>query len=124
MIELKIEDYCHGCRDFEADTHYDYPEINSVSIFCEHRNKCASLKRYIERKTPVKTERPKRKSDLCNKCQYGHNGIGCRLITAEHYTDDICEGCDMYDTGTCKCVSVDSYATRCPYYKEAKNEQT
>lgn len=123
MINLEVEEYCHGCRDFESDTYYDYAgEINNISIFCKHKNKCAQLKKYIERNTPVKTERPMDNSDLCCKCQYGHNGTGCRLLTAEHYTDDICVGCTMNDNGFCKCVSVDIYEKTCPYFKEAKNE--
>ena len=49
MIKLEVEDYCHDCRDFEADTYYHCPEINSISIFCEHRNKCRAIKKYLDK---------------------------------------------------------------------------
>lgn len=123
MINLKVEEYCHGCRDFESDTHYDYAgEINNISIFCKHRNKCASLKRYIERETTFKTAITMGKTDICIRCQYGPNGTGCHLLTSEQYTDDTCKTCPMNDKGYCKCVSLEPYSKTCPYYKEIKND--
>lgn len=124
MINLKVEEYCHGCRDFESDTHYDYAgEINNISIFCKHRSKCANLKRYIDRKTTVKTDQVMSKVDLCVRCQYGPNGTGCHLLIDERYTDDICKDCHMSDDGRCKCISIDKYSKACPHYKEVERSE-
>ena len=117
MIHLKVEEYCHGCRDFEADTHYDFPEINSISIFCKHRNKCRALKNYIERQT-VKMQYHIKTEELCESCEYNFHA-GCH---GRH-----CDQCEMRDedAGHCYCITIDT-GEECPCYKEykeAKNEQ-
>lgn len=56
MIKLTVEDYCQNCPEFEADViktkAFCVDEvINHTTITCEHRDKCAQLKSYIERNT-------------------------------------------------------------------------
>lgn len=54
-IELKIEDYCQNCPDFEGEVH-KYPvcpmdsnvRYNNTVITCSHKNRCAAIKRYLE----------------------------------------------------------------------------
>lgn len=56
MIHLKVEDYCHGCSDFE-------PNVDKQSIFsddgfigtetkitCEHAARCAVIVRHLKEK--------------------------------------------------------------------------
>lgn len=132
MIHLEVEEYCHGCRDFESDTHYDcYGEINNISIFCKHKNKCAQLKKYIERNTP--TDAPKEnlgnpelsKEHQCQTCLYSFMGGGCKLLSGKVEAHKACDNCPMYIGSplNCKCATV-NINEPCPYYKEAKNEQT
>lgn len=63
MIILDIQEYCHDCRDFEADV--DKPERQTVGdtvvqtdtiIRCERRNRCASIKRYLELQAKFKAD--------------------------------------------------------------------
>lgn len=66
MIELKVEEYCHNCPDFEADVTkhggmrlYDYPwvpgesEVEVVGVHttvrCAHAARCRAVKRYLEK---------------------------------------------------------------------------
>lgn len=59
MIELRVEDYCHDCLDFSADV--KQPErlyagdevcatIGTTIVRCEYAKRCASIKRYLERR--------------------------------------------------------------------------
>lgn len=121
MIELRVEDYCQSCTDFEADVNKDYAgEFNRFVIFCKHRNKCMTLKNYIEGQTVKKTSQyPIKTKELCGSCEYNFYA-GCH---GRH-----CDQCEMRDkdTGHCYCITVDD-GEECPCYKEykeAKNERT
>ena len=119
MINLKVEEYCHGCRDFESDTHYDYAgEINNISIFCKHRSKCAQLKKYIEKttcKSPIKSV------ELCKTCGYYVRGTKCN--------GKECKGCPLYSESsdsifTCYCANLED-GSLCMHYapdKETEND--
>lgn len=58
MIKLEVEEYCHYCMDFEADV--KNPErvrmssgeigLGDTVVRCEYRNRCANIKRYLERR--------------------------------------------------------------------------
>ena len=61
-ITLKVEDYCQNCPEFEADvdktkeiafTHISFNEEVMISttttITCVHRDRCAELRKHIER---------------------------------------------------------------------------
>lgn len=54
MIDLKVEDYCHECPEFEADTRksalFADGEIVAAEcvIVCEHSAKCAHIKQFLE----------------------------------------------------------------------------
>lgn len=61
MIRIEVEDYCHSCRDFNADVaittrNFDRNEWTDTIIRCEHRNRCSGLVRYLERKLKSETE--------------------------------------------------------------------
>lgn len=56
MIELKVEEYCHDCPDFEPDVHKDkYVDaednlyLQRTTIRCEHAARCRAVKRYLEK---------------------------------------------------------------------------
>lgn len=55
MIQLKVEEYCHGCSEFEPDVqkvafpYHDVGYVYDFNVRCEHREKCAALKRYLEK---------------------------------------------------------------------------
>lgn len=54
MIELKVEEYCHECPEFEAETQKSYlsadGKIAAVEcvVVCEHAQKCRCIKRFWE----------------------------------------------------------------------------
>lgn len=65
MIELKVEEYCHDCPDFEADVikrggmtaHCDWPNGSELvvspsytTIHCAHAARCRAVKRYLEKR--------------------------------------------------------------------------
>lgn len=62
MIELKVEEYCHDCDEFEVDVvdsgileHFDMIgmtifTIHKFEVCCAHRKKCKMLKNYLEQK--------------------------------------------------------------------------
>ena len=58
MIRLNVEDYCQSCLDFnpEVTRPMRYSTLDGdlrlqsdTIIECEHRNRCAGIKRYLER---------------------------------------------------------------------------
>ena len=59
MIELKVEEYCHGCPDFnpEALTDNMYAGSSRADSFticvCKYRKRCAAIARMIEKKIAV-----------------------------------------------------------------------
>ena len=52
MINLKIEDYCQECPDFEAEvekiTFSDLPVKNDTLIRCKNRIRCLFLYKHLE----------------------------------------------------------------------------
>lgn len=57
MITLKVEPYCQDCMHFEADTRkecaYDLfggPHLVSITVSCEHRDKCKRIHAYLKEK--------------------------------------------------------------------------
>lgn len=60
-IKLQVEDYCQNCPEFEADVRKEKVFVNDRSdifnceiitettVTCEHRDKCAELRKHIER---------------------------------------------------------------------------
>ena len=59
MIRLEVEEYCHNCLDFYADvtppqrvltTNGDEFTFSDTVVRCEHRKRCAGIKRYLEQK--------------------------------------------------------------------------
>lgn len=64
MINVDVEDYCQMCMDFVPDVtkptkmfldNGDYFQSDTI-IRCEHRNRCAMIKRYLERQLKEKEE--------------------------------------------------------------------
>lgn len=53
LIKLDVEDYCHGCPEFEADTLKNWSE---VFIKCKHRHKCKNMYKYLKEKQNEKSE--------------------------------------------------------------------
>lgn len=61
-IKLEVEEYCHGCPDFEADvTGPERISHNGVDLMmtdtivrCEYRNRCRAIKRYLENRIKPK----------------------------------------------------------------------
>ena len=58
MIELKVENYCQNCPDFEAaqkkDSCYyedllERCEIVNITVYCEFAERCKAMKRYLEK---------------------------------------------------------------------------
>ena len=115
MIELKVEEYCHNCPEFEAVQH---TEFYNHKIVCVHSRKCASIKEHLE--NTHSTEEPEAKTDpiktadLCNRCAYCNCDYNC----------DACHLCGPTGRpGSCKCMFVEA-GEPCPYFKEARYEKT
>ena len=57
MIRLEVEEYCQACMDFSAfvtnPQRIRLPDgeigLGDTTVQCEHRRRCASIKRYLER---------------------------------------------------------------------------
>jgi hypothetical protein len=56
MIELKVEEYCNECPNFEADVKelraiefVGQVPIPNFMVMCAHRNRCSAMKRYLEK---------------------------------------------------------------------------
>ena len=58
MIELKIENYCQDCPDFEAAQKKDSfcyedllekREIVNITVYCEFAERCKAMKGYLEK---------------------------------------------------------------------------
>ena len=53
MIELKVDEYCHNCPEFEAQVDKVYrtykaePEVHTT-VTCEHRSKCECIRKCVE----------------------------------------------------------------------------
>ena len=56
MIHLDIEDYCHGCMDFEPCTDFTYLYENGVGrasdtkVFCAKCSRCERIVVHLKRK--------------------------------------------------------------------------
>ena len=57
MIRLAVEEYCHSCFDFAPDVMKPQKvriaegsevHLTDTIVQCEHRKRCASIKRYLE----------------------------------------------------------------------------
>lgn len=123
MIELKVEEYCHNCPDFEAVQH---TEFYNHKLVCMHARKCAAIKQHLENTQP-KLGFPIKTADLCAGCYYGFANRGCSRLGASLDDIDIaCDGCPNHIGGihNCACAAID-IGDPCPYYKhykEAKND--
>lgn len=60
MIRVDVENYCQSCLDFQSDVVRPiraYREGNGEAYWtdtivqCEHRKRCANIKRYLEQQT-------------------------------------------------------------------------
>ena len=56
MIELKVEDYCHGCPELvpdvdilQAEDFYANEQVYSTRITCKHNRRCAAIARHIRK---------------------------------------------------------------------------
>lgn len=73
MIRLDVQEYCHNCLDFEADVQAPEKQyiddltrfinnmdsnirISDAIVRCAHRNRCAAIKRYLEKEKEKKNE--------------------------------------------------------------------
>lgn len=63
MIELKVEEYCHNCPEFEADVDVDdfgYKTYNgyilhtNTTVKCEHAKRCQAIFEYFMKTYEVK----------------------------------------------------------------------
>ena len=56
MIQIEVEGYCQSCQDFCPDvtkaTKYYTADgeitLGDTTVRCEHRKRCAGIKRYLE----------------------------------------------------------------------------
>lgn len=57
MIRVEVEEYCHACLDFSPDVikpqrvrcvDGDNAAQSDTVIKCEHRKRCANIRRYLE----------------------------------------------------------------------------
>ena len=54
MIELKVEDYCHECTEFEAETRKGFLTADGTIVavecvvVCKNRQQCRYIKRFLE----------------------------------------------------------------------------
>lgn len=54
MIQLKVEEYCQYCPEFEADVEKNTFYSGNGAVFydttirCSHRERCNEIKKYIE----------------------------------------------------------------------------
>ena len=64
MIQLNVEEYCHQCRDFSPNVieptrvrsgDDKEPHWSDTIVQCEHRKRCAGLKRYLEQQMKGET---------------------------------------------------------------------
>ena len=65
MIRLEVEGYCQECLDFSPDVTTakrlfsidgeEYGNIGDTIVRCEHRKRCANIKRYLERQMKGET---------------------------------------------------------------------
>lgn len=69
MIELKVEEYCHDCPEFEANCNKDafvftdgrVHHCNTI-ITCEHAGRCAAMIKHLENAGQI----------VGQKCGQGH----------------------------------------------------
>ena len=139
MIELRVEDYCHDCPDFEPDCCKVYAngKIERVMVRCAYANRCRRITERLEKAVEDKYAQkavndsvaPVKTAELCDRCRYDmSNDLCCGR--------NDCITCEMrdkpesptYKNGMrgCYCLSI-NYGDACKYYtpiKEAKNEQT
>ena len=132
MIELKVEEYCHDCPEFEAHCNKDafvftngqVHHCNTI-ITCEHAGRCASIKNYLEKSTDDIKEAvrdsifPAKEESTCDACEYSWRHKCCKC-------DGNCsKTCEMYDheIKKCKCAQI-NWGQPCPYFKEYNNEKT
>lgn len=56
MIQLNVEEYCHGCSHFDPDVEKEsmyadnYFSHTETRIFCEHRKVCRHIMDYLKEK--------------------------------------------------------------------------
>ena len=98
MIELKVEDYCHDCPDFEPDCCKVFAngKIERIMVHCSYANRCRRITERLEKvvegkyaEKAVNDDRvaPVKTMELCNRCMYNS------------FTGDLCRG---KDCETCK----------------------
>ena len=61
MIRIDVEGYCHNCLDFEADVTKPVRDLrdnawSDTVVQCEHRKRCAGIRRYLEQQSKSETE--------------------------------------------------------------------
>lgn len=118
MIELEVEDYCHGCGEFEPECEKLYANggVFRTSVTCVNATKCRNLKNYLDRTTPKPSEKIYTKGMDCRTCKWSYNNSGCDKGRC-------CRGdiCQLHNEGAngvfCKCsmLNVDD---PCPWYEE------
>lgn len=63
MIRVNVEEYCHQCLDFYPNViparRIEMPDgelhLGDTIIQCEHRKRCAGIKRYLEQQMKGET---------------------------------------------------------------------
>ena len=53
MIKLEVDEYCDNCPEFESHVikdviYYNSTTITNTVITCEHRERCCSIKKFLE----------------------------------------------------------------------------
>ena len=50
MVELRIDEHCRNCPEFEVETFKSYFNNGEVmfQLTCQHRIKCAKIRRHLE----------------------------------------------------------------------------
>ena len=128
MIELKVEEYCHNCLEFEArcarDSFVTPMRVlySNTVITCEHAGRCASMMKYLENTHPKPeptTPGLAKSAELCNTCVYNfyrdicNGGLGC--VDADNITCPVYSDCEMQ----CRCLTIEN-GDPCSYFKEAE----
>lgn len=124
MIELRVEDYCQRCPDFEAEVFKNYGgRISYTVVCCKYAKRCEQMaerlkKVYDDRVAPVKS------AELCSRCRYDmSNDLCCGR--------NDCMTCEMRDKPEspthkngmrgCYCLSIND-GDPCKYYTPIKEE--
>ena len=109
MIELRVEDYCQICPDFEAEVFKNYGgRIGYTVVCCKYAKRCEQMAERLKKvyddtdaQKAVRDDRvaPVKSMELCMRCMY--NSLDGDLC---HGKD--CDSCRMTRLGISDCYCL------------------